>query len=323
MKLAAAFYAAPWAIQEAKLREIEGVIRSRFFVQRGAGRPRRIKSGVNADINEPEKQRPMVTGAVWRDGYQLAGATAVLGLYGSIFQRANVITDFSGGTSTQEFTVSLRAALADPDVRSIVLDCDSPGGCVYGVPELGAELLKARGKKRVVAVVNSLCASAAYWIGSAASEMVMTPSGQVGSIGVITMHQDFSQAFSNAGITNTLIYSGQYKAEGSPYQELSDDAKAYLQGMCDFYYTQFINAVAANRNKTPDEVREQFGKGRVLQSGAAISIGMVDRVGTFDEVLAAERGAIGQMTSARAEADKRGTLTANQIRQMQADAEDF
>ena len=113
-----------------------------------------------------------------------SGSVAVLPLYGTISQRMGMMESMSGGTSAEAFGKYFRAAVADPDVGSIVIDIDSPGGSVYGIEELASEILDARGEKQIVAVANSLAASAAYWIGSAAHEFVVTPSGEVGSIGV-------------------------------------------------------------------------------------------------------------------------------------------
>ena len=86
---------------------------------------------------------------------------------------------------TEAFGAAFDRAAADSSIGAIVLNIDSPGGSVYGVEELADKIYKARGTKPVYAVANSLAASAAYWIGSAASQLYVTPSGEVGSIGVL------------------------------------------------------------------------------------------------------------------------------------------
>lgn len=214
------------------------------------------------------------------------GAIAVLPLYGVISQRMNLMSDFSGGTSTEQFSKSFRAALADPNVSSIVLDIDSPGGTVYGVPELGDEIFAARGAKPIVAVANALAASAAYWLGSAADEFVVTPSGDVGSIGVFAAHVDESGMEEAMGIKTTLISAGKFKVEGNPHEPLTAEAAAAMQARVDDFYSMFTSAVARNRGVKLASVTGGFGQGRVVGAADALKAGMVDRIETLDQTLA-------------------------------------
>jgi ClpP class serine protease len=111
---------------------------------------------------------------------QSFGAVAVIPIRGVISHRANLMSQFSGGMSIEKLTSSFRAALADQSIKAIVFDVDSPGGGVEGVPELAEEIYKSRSQKKSVAVANAMAASAAYWLASAAGELVVVPSGQVG-----------------------------------------------------------------------------------------------------------------------------------------------
>lgn len=212
-----------------------------------------------------------------------SGAIAVIPVYGTIVQRANQLDICEGGTSTQSISNALADAIADDSVSQVLLDIDSPGGSVYGVQEVAAEI--ARSKKPVVAIANSLAASAAYWIGSAASELYVTPGGEVGSIGVWTAHQDFSKALEAAGVNITLISAGAYKVEGNPYQPLAADAQAFMQSRINDYYGAFTRAVAKGRKVSVEQVRGGMGQGRVLGADAAKSEGMVDGIATFEEVV--------------------------------------
>jgi len=169
-------------------------------------------------------------------------------------------------------------------VSQILLDIDSPGGSVYGVQELATEI--ARAKKPVIAIANSLAASAAYWIGSAASEFYATPGGEVGSIGVWTAHQDVSKALAEAGVNITLISAGEFKVEGNPYEPLGADAQKFMQSRIDDYYAAFTRGVAKGRKVSVDQVRSDMGKGRVFGADQAQSASMVDGIATFDEVIA-------------------------------------
>ena len=214
------------------------------------------------------------------------GAIAILPLQGTIVNRASMMNDASGGTSAEQFGQVFSAAIADPQVKAIVLDVNSPGGMVSGTDELSSLIHSARGIKPIVSHVNSTAASAAYWIASAADEMVVTPTGSVGSIGVLGAHDDMSAQMASDGISRTVISAGKYKAEASPYGPLSDSAKAHMQAQVDQAYGMFIKAVARNRNVSQTAVQDGFGQGRMVQAGAAVAQGMADSVGTMSDVLA-------------------------------------
>lgn len=218
-------------------------------------------------------------------GSHQVGTVAVLPLYGTIAHRADMLTESSGGTSTQRFGQLLRQALADNQVGAVVIDVDSPGGAVDGVPELAAEILRARTVKPVVAVANTLAASAGYWLASAASELFVSPSGEVGSIGVWAAHQDLSAFYEREGVKTTLIRAGRFKAETNPYEPLSDEARAYLQTRVDEFYEMFVGAVASQRGVSREQVRDGFGEGRVVGAQKAVSAHMADRVGTLDDAI--------------------------------------
>ena len=145
-----------------------------------------------------------------------SGSIAVIPIYGMIMHRQ--MADISGGsvgTSTNAISAALRQVVDDPGVGSIVLDIDSPGGDVDGVDELASEIYAARKQKKITAVSNCLCASAAYYLASQASEIVVSPSSLTGSIGVYTMHEDDSAMHEAMGIKLELIKFGENKAEGN------------------------------------------------------------------------------------------------------------
>ena len=214
------------------------------------------------------------------------GAVAVLPLLGVLSQRMNMFTEISAGTSTERFASAFRAAIADEGVNAIVIDIDSPGGTVMGTPELAAEIFAARGRKQVVAVANGLAASAAFWIGSAASEFVASPSGMVGAIGVIAEHLDVSGFEERAGVKTTLISAGKFKTEGHPFGPLEDEARAAIQADVDHVFEMFVKAVAKGRGINANAVRADFGEGRMVMAEEAKRLGMIDRVETLEAVIA-------------------------------------
>ena len=209
--LIAEFLSTPWAMMPERMHAFATVL-SRWHT--GGTAPAEIL----ATVAEAHAAREAKRASNVRAG---GGAIAVLPLYGAIMQRPSVAQDYSGGISVQQFQAAFREAMADETVGSILIDIDSPGGSVYGVGELAAEIMQARGIKNVVAIANSLAASAAYWIGCAANEFYITPGGEVGSIGVWQAHEDWSAAMAEAGVKTTLISAGKYKTEGNPYQQKS------------------------------------------------------------------------------------------------------
>ncbi|KVK77961.1 S49 family peptidase [Burkholderia sp. MSMB1498] len=271
------FLSTPWALMPERLAAFTGVV-ARWSTGRTVDADTMARVRADADI--VAARRGAATKAT-------GGAIAVLPMYGVVTQRGNMADDISGpgSMSTQLFAQSLRSALADDSVDAILIDVDSPGGSVYGVQELADEIYQARGQKSVVAVANSLAASAAYWLGSAASEFYVTPGGEVGSIGVWSAHEDWSKALADAGVTTTLISAGTYKTEGNPYGPLSADAQAFMQSRVDDYYGAFTKAVARNRGVPVATVRDGMGQGRVLGAQAAKDAGMVDDIATFDDVI--------------------------------------
>ncbi len=214
------------------------------------------------------------------------GGVAVIPITGIISQRETMFALLFGGSTTEGIARALRQAVADPSVGSIVLDIDSPGGNVMGIPELAAEILAARGIKPIIAVANGMAASAAFWIAASASEVVVTPSGMVGSIGVFTVHEDLTALAESMGVKITLMAAGKFKTEGHPFEPLTDEARANIQGQLDTVHEMFIRAVAKGRGVTPNAVRNGFGEGRVVLAAEAVKLGMADRVDTLAGTLA-------------------------------------
>jgi HK97 family phage major capsid protein/HK97 family phage prohead protease len=233
-------------------------------------------------------------------------AVKMIGLTGVIAPKASMINRTSGetGTGLDEFRAELAAALEDESVSAIVLDVDSPGGSVELVPETAAEILAARKQKPIVAVANTWAASAAYWLASAASEIVVTPSGEVGSIGVWSAHEDWSSFYEQKGIDTTLISAGKYKVEGNPFEPLGEEALAEKQRKVDAYYQMFLAGVAKGRKTSVPKVEANFGQGRMVMPNEALDAGMVDRIETLDETPARvakpeERAALVELTKTR------------------------
>ncbi len=275
--LIAEFLSTPWALMPERLNAFSAVM-ARWSGNVPASMD--VLSGIDADKVVREARRQTTTAVS-------GGGIAVLPLYGVVTQRGNMVDDVSGpgSVSTQKFAAALRQALADESVSQILIDIDSPGGSVYGVAELADEIVAARAQKPIIAIANSLAASAAYWIGCSASEFYVTPSGEVGSIGVWQAHFDYSQALAAEGVTPTLISAGKYKVEGNPYAPLDPEAQAFMQSRVDDYFLAFTKGVARGRSVPIAQVRNGMGQGRVLGADAAIEQNMVDGIVTLDEMI--------------------------------------
>ena len=278
--LIAEFLATPWALMPERLNAVAAVL-ARWSSNTPASEDVMQRIAADRSAREARRQSNQVNGGGAGNGI------AVLPLYGVVTQRGNMVDDVSGpgSVSTQQFAASLRQALTDESVSQILIDIDSPGGSVYGVAELADEIISARAQKPVIAIANSLAASAAYWIGACASEFYVTPGGEVGSIGVWQAHQDYSKAMDEAGVKTTLISAGKFKVEGNPYTPLDEDAQAFMQSRVDDYYAAFTKAVAKGRGVSIAQVRDGMGQGRVLGADAALASNMVDGIATLDDVV--------------------------------------
>lgn len=293
------FASTPWAIQPERLPLMAAVL-ARWATAGVAPQP--VMESVRADVATYEARRGDASTRSAR------GNIAVLPLYGTVVQRTTASDEMSGGglMSIQRYTQQLRAAVADDSVSGVLMDIDSPGGSVYGVQELAAEIMAARSSKPIYAVANSLAASAAYWIGAAASEFYVTPGGQAGSIGVYMAHRNIAAALEKEGVEIKLISAGKFKTEGNPYGPLSEEAEAYMQSSVDNYYGAFTRGVAKARGVDVAQVREGMGQGRVLSAADAVSAGMADGVMTFDDVL----GKLGKAIAAPAQVKSGKTANA-------------
>jgi signal peptide peptidase SppA len=195
------------------------------------------------------------------------------------------MSDISGGTSVDGFMKQFRQCLNDPGVSGIVLDVDSPGGNVSGVPEAAAEIMAARGTKPIVAVADPMIASAAYYLACAADEIVCMPSGEVGSIGVLAIHDDYSVQNEMIGYKPTYIFFGAYKTELNSDSPLDPDALAYQQKQIDAIGNDFVRFAAKARGVPVDSVRSDFGQGRMLLAKDALAVKMIDRIDTLDATI--------------------------------------
>jgi len=214
---------------------------------------------------------------------EMRGDVAVINVFGPIFPRADMFTDISGATSVDTLSLRFGEALNASDIKAIVLNIDSPGGNIVGVNEFSKLIYGARGKKPIIAYTGGLCASAAYWIASAADKIVVDETAFLGSIGVVAAWTDDSEARKKEGVIDYEVVSSQ---SPDKRQDLnSEEGRAKLQAELDALADIFIDTVARNRGARSTTVQEKYGKGGVLVGDEAIKVGMADSIGSLENVI--------------------------------------
>jgi len=226
-------------------------------------------------------------GRVVDPGYDMIGDTgvAMISVRGTLVQKLRSLRPYSGMTGYDGLRQSILSAHADPGVQAIVFDIDSPGGEVAGCFDLVDTIYGLRGDKPMWSILSESAYSAAYAIASATDKIIVPRTGGVGSIGVITMHVDWSKAITNAGMAVTFITYGDRKADFHPEIPLSKEALAAAKADIDAMGELFVNTVARNRNLAPEAVRETQAACYMGENG--VSRGLADAVMAPDAALVA------------------------------------
>jgi signal peptide peptidase SppA len=253
---------------------------TKFFLRSPlwAIRPDAIETILRLDASGIEARTEAMNAAAAAASERAKGATktAVIPIQGVLTK------DGPGwyGTNYDTIQAAAERAMTDPDIKRVILQVDSPGGEVTGLPETAAMLAQLAKAKPLSAIVEGTAASAAYWLTSQARDIALTPSGEVGSVGVRMLHTDISKMLEDAGVKMTELYSGDFKTEWSPYKPLSDEAKADMQARLAASHNDFIKAVASGRaGRASLEVRRnRFGEGRMFSANDALAHGLVDKI---------------------------------------------
>lgn len=211
------------------------------------------------------------------------GSVAVLPVRGSIGQHRGA--DYWANVYSEDLSAQITRLAESPSIGAIVLDIDSPGGIVYGMPELAETVRGLRDSKPIIGLANGMAASAAFWLLASTTKAFATPSSEVGSHGVWTAHVDQSKALEQEGIDVTLVSAGEFKVEGHPFGPLTDEARDELQAGVDRYYGMFTDGLAKGRNVPAGVVKSDFGRGRMLGAADAKRAGMIDGIATLPELL--------------------------------------
>lgn len=181
----------------------------------------------------------------------------------------------------------------DKAVKAIVVRIDSPGGGVGPAQEIYREIVKTLAVKKVIASMGGVAASGGYYVASAASGIVANPGTITGSIGVIMNYTNFEEVLRKIGLTSMVIKSGEYKDIGSPVRPMTPPEKAFLEELTHKIHRQFIADIARGRNVEAARI-DPVADGRVFTGADARQLGLVDRLGNFEDAVqwAAELGGI-------------------------------
>ena len=213
----------------------------------------------------------------------LRDGVAVVPVTGPIMRYANLFTRISGATSTQQLATDIQTALDDPKVRAIVLNIDSPGGQASGINELADLIYAARRQKPVKAYIGGTGASAAYWLASAASEVVVDDTAVVGSIGVVVEVAVEPAAKEGSPQRYTLV---SRNAPNKRPDLATEDGRAKIVEMIDALGEVFVSKVARNLNVSAENVPAMGDSGGVRIGAAAVAAGLAHRLGSLETLIA-------------------------------------
>jgi capsid assembly protease len=277
----------PWALHPSKLMVVQQVLLERHSGVRPSADEIRARLGYDPD--ERETPKPTTNGHI-----------AVIPVHGMIVNRA--FDAVSGATSAEATSSVLTRLRANDEISLIVMDFCTPGGTVDGVPELAAEIFATREVKPIHAHVNGLCASAGWWLASQCTSISSMPSAETGSQGVYCLHVDYSEHLAKEGIKVIPFVAGDYKLDGAPWFEMSDETKAHIMEQVNAIYAQFVGDAARGRGVSVADAKANFGQGWCFVAKEAKRRGMIDRVETFEQLITRLSGTARKRGAARAQA---------------------
>jgi len=254
------------------------------IVMRARG-PAEIEASDEPESGEGEAARPR--------SYRVQRGVGIVPVRGVLVRRAGQVDSQSTPLQSYETLArTIRSARADPRVRGILLDIDSPGGEAGGVFDMTHDIRAAAQTKPVWAIANDDALSAAYAIGAAADQLWVTDTGAAGSVGAVAMHVDQSSYDEEQGLKYTYLYRGAHKVDGNPHSPISGIAMAATQDEVDRLYGMLVDDIAAHRDMSADELRRT--EAAIYYGGNALERGLADRIGTLEQAHAelAERVAM-------------------------------
>jgi signal peptide peptidase SppA len=216
---------------------------------------------------------------VVRDGH-----TAIVSVSGPIIKNESYLTRYFGFSSSISIAQAVIASANDPEIDTIMLMCDSPGGTVAGTQYLADTVAAAADVKPVIAQVDGMCASACYWVASQATRIIASGDSEIGSIGVRMAIYDFSQAFKDAGVKAIPIDTGEFKSLGLEGTEVTDSHINHLQNSVDGIFKEFKETILKGRAISSETLNE-IADGRMFRAEEALSHGLIDGIAHHTETI--------------------------------------
>jgi len=217
---------------------------------------------------------------------QKQGSVGVVNVQGTMINGSAGIMSIFGMTGYSDVGRAAIAALSDPDIKSILLNVDTPGGQVAGLHDMATMLADIGKIKPVITYAGGNMLSAGMWLGAAGEKIYASATSEVGSIGVLMVLQDRSEAMAQAGIKPEVFRSGPFKALGNPYEKMSPEARAVIQQSVDDTAEVFLNHVASQRGVAPLVADSRYGQGRTFVGKRAKEVGLVDEIASDDYAFA-------------------------------------
>jgi protease IV len=251
----------------------------------------------------------LITLMVWGTMRSIGGEAKGLGL-GS--ERIAVIDITGVILSPETVDNQLRKYGDDSSVKAIILHINSPGGGAAASQEIYHEVLRVRQEKhkKIIASIESVGASGAYYIASGCDKIYANDASVVGSIGVIMEWTNYGDLMRWAKLKNVIIHAGELKDAGDPSRDMTPKEQAYFQSLVDNMYTQFVHDVATGRHSSDDKIKP-LATGQVWTGQQSLPLGLIDKVGGYRVALletAKEAGISGEPSVVRPAKAKRGLL---------------
>lgn len=184
-----------------------------------------------------------------------------------------------GTTPTDDVVEQIESADDDSNVEGLLVKLNTPGGEVVPSDDIRRAVVEFDGP--AVAYTTDVCGSGGYWIASGCDELLAREASLVGSIGVIGSRLNAADLADRVGLSYERFAAGEYKDAGVPLREMEEHERAYLQGLIDDFYGQFVERVAEGRELSEEEVRAT--EARVYLGEEALDLGLVDAIGTRDD----------------------------------------
>lgn len=221
---------------------------------------------------------------------QVVDGVGLLTIKGTLVNRYSPWNPYMGVVSYEEIQHALSVAASDSEIKGIILNMDTPGGAVAGIADTAKLIREVDSKSKPVwTYTGTQMASGGYWLGVAGRKIYAAPTSTVGSIGVISVHSEYSKMDANDGVTRTVIRAGKYKTLANPVEPLTEDAKAEIQTQLDAIYGVFVQHVADYRKKSYNEVDTKMAQGRVFVAATAVDVGLIDKVAGLSDIISEMR----------------------------------